>query len=111
MKNFLQLAVVAIGMLGCTAAQNLPLDRRTRELMLHDLENQPARATAEAAERRAARYREQQFIEKVNRFVQLWAVFAREYNEKGTFNVKAARETSKAFHDVEHSEDWPRLAR
>jgi hypothetical protein len=69
MKNFLQLAVVAIGMLGCTAAQNLPLDRRTRELMLHDLENQPARATAEAAERRAARYREQQFIEKVNRFV------------------------------------------
>jgi hypothetical protein len=61
-------------------------------------------------ERRLARWREQQFVERLNRVARLWAKMVGEYNEKGAMNIKAARELQKAFHDLETSEGWPRPA-
>jgi len=57
---------------------------------------------------RRARREEEQFFLKVEKFVQMGTAFAREYNEKGTFNVKNAREVSRAFHNLEKTEGWPR---
>ena len=53
-----------------------------------------------------AQSKEKQFRSKTQAFVDLWTAFAREYNEKGTFNVKMAKEVSKAFHALEKSEGW-----
>jgi hypothetical protein len=60
------------------------------------------------AKRTDAQYREQQLLLRAERLVQLWSALAREYNEKGGFNVKTAREVSKAFHDLEKTEGWPK---
>ena len=45
---------------------------------------------------------------KADKFVQAWSVLTREYKERGSFNVKKAKEVSKAFHDLEKSEGWPK---
>ena len=45
---------------------------------------------------------------KTEKFIASWSGLAREYNEKGTFNVKKAKQVSKAFHDLEKSEGWPK---
>jgi hypothetical protein len=42
------------------------------------------------AKRKEADYKEQQFLSKAKKLVQTWSTFAREYNEKGTFNLKTA---------------------
>jgi hypothetical protein len=47
------------------------------------------------------------FLEKANKFIQRWKRFATQYNEKNVFDVKAASEASKAFHELENSGDWP----
>jgi hypothetical protein len=56
-----------------------------------------ARQAAEAAE----------FYSKARHFVDLWQKFARELNDKQTFDAKLALKISKAFHDMEHSDGWP----
>jgi hypothetical protein len=56
----------------------------------------PTVAEQQLAQHKAAQQKEQQFWMKT-----------REYNDKGTFNVKRAKEVSKAFHDLEKSEGWP----
>jgi hypothetical protein len=56
-------------------------------------------AQIQIAKRREAEYKERQFLLKAKGLVQSWSTFAREYNEKGTFNLKTAREVSKAFHE------------
>src|SRR5882724_6805457 len=63
-------------------------DFRARELLLHQLADQPSRAQVEVAQRREAQYREKQFIEKTDRFVGLWCRFAAEYNGNKAFNIK-----------------------
>ena len=65
-------------------------------------------AQIQIAKRREAEYKERQFLLKAKKLVQSWSTFAREYNEKGTFNLKTAREVSKAFHDLEKDEGWPK---
>jgi len=45
---------------------------------------------------------------KTDKFVQAWKVLTHEYNQKGGFNVKKAKQVSKAFHDLEESEGWPK---
>jgi hypothetical protein len=45
---------------------------------------------------------------KTEKFIDAWTALAREYNDKGTFNVKKAKQVSKAFHDLEKSEGWPK---
>jgi hypothetical protein len=100
-------------------AQSSNLDRNaserlnhiTHEFILRQLTDQPTRAETEAAKRREAEYRENQFIQKTSAFVQLWSQFATEYNEKGAFNLKLAQEISKAFHELERSEGWQKVDR
>jgi hypothetical protein len=58
-----------------------------------------------------ARQKEHEFWLRTDKFVKLWTSLAREYNEKGTFNMKTAKQISKAFHDLEHTEGWPKAVR
>jgi hypothetical protein len=44
---------------------------------------------------------------KTEKFIDSWTALAHEYNEKRTFNVKKAKQVSKAFYDLEKSEGWP----
>ena len=62
----------------------------------------------EALQRAQARAIENRFVKRANRVAALWANFTKEYNEKNTVNAKLAREISKAFHDLETDEDWPK---
>jgi hypothetical protein len=64
--------------------------------------------TTEMVKQMEARHKEMQFWLKANRFVQTWTLLAREYNDRGAFNVKQARAASKAFHDLEKTEGWPK---
>jgi hypothetical protein len=45
---------------------------------------------------------------KERRLVEAWSALAREYKDKGTFNLKKAKQVSKAFHDLEKTEGWPK---
>jgi hypothetical protein len=67
----------------------------------------PTVAEQQLAQHKAAQQKEQQFWMKTEKFIDSWTALAREYNDKGTFNVKRAKEVSKAFHDLEKSEGWP----
>ena len=58
-----------------------------------------------------ARSKENAFLSKTQAFAELWTALAREYNEKGTFNMKLAKEVSKAFHALEKSDGWPKVDR
>ena len=61
--------------------------------------------------RKEAKYKENEFRSKTQAFVDRWTALAREYSEKGTFNVKIAKEVSKAFHALEKCEGWPKVDR
>jgi hypothetical protein len=65
-------------------------------------------AEKEVAARRDSRRREYEFLLKIESFAKSWSTLAREYNGKGTFNVKTAKEVSKAFHNLEKTEGWPK---
>jgi len=80
----------------------------SRDFLMQELEVGNTEAQYAAAERRDAKLRERQFMEKVRHFITKWEQFASEYNHKGAFNVKAARDMSKAFHELEHTEGWPK---
>ncbi len=68
----------------------------------------PTEAEQQLAQHRAARQKEQQFWMKTEKFIASWTALAHEFNEKGAFNMKMAKEVSKAFHDLEKSEGWPK---
>jgi hypothetical protein len=65
----------------------------------------------ELAEHMEARCSERQFLLKADKFIQAWTSLAHEYNQKGGFNMKKAKQVSKAFHDLEKSEGWPKADR
>ena len=69
----------------------------------------PTEAQIQIAKRKEAEYKQKQFLLKAKKLVQSWSTFAHEYNEKGTFNLKTARDVSKAFHDLEKDEGWPKM--
>jgi hypothetical protein len=60
----------------------------------------------QAEQRSTAKQKLQQFWLRTETFIASWSVLASEYNEKGTFNVKKAKQVSKAFHDLEKTEGW-----
>ena len=60
------------------------------------------------AKRMEARGKEREFLLMADKFIQAWRVLVHEYNQKGGFNVKKAKQVSKAFHDLERSEGWPK---
>ena len=86
-------------------------DLLTREVVTRQLEEQGRASESQMAERRQEQDRERQFLEKANTFVRMWTAFAKEYNEKKTFNVKAAKKLTRAFHELETSNAWPRPLR
>jgi hypothetical protein len=65
-------------------------------------------AEQRSEQRRTTWQKEHEFLAKTDKFVELWTALAHEYQEKGTFNVKKAKQVSKAFHDLEKSEGWPK---
>jgi len=65
-------------------------------------------AEQRSEQRRTNRQKEHEFLAKTDKFVELWTALAHEYQEKGMFNVKKAKQVSKAFHDLEKSEGWPK---
>ena len=68
----------------------------------------PTAAEQQLAQHKAAQRKEHQFWMKTEKFIASWTALASEYNDKGTFNVKKAKQVSKAFHDLEKSEGWPK---
>lgn len=84
-----------------------PLNRILWELWLRDTSNRQPNQDREISERYAAAYREQQFRNKVNRFVELWNKLLSEYSQRHVINVKKARDLSRAFRDLE-STGWPK---
>jgi len=54
-----------------------------------------------------AQRKEREFLLRAGKFIQAWSVLVHEYNQKGGFNLKKAKQVSKAFHDLEKSEGWP----
>lgn len=81
------------------------------ELWWRGLVHAETAAEKEVAESRDARNREYEFLQKLKCFTKSWSELAREFNGKGTFNMKTAKEVSKAFHDLEKTEGWPKTNR
>ena len=79
-----------------------------REIVMREIDGQNREPEIQAAARREEQYGERQFMERANAFAQIWSDFAKEYNEKKTFNAKTARKMTRAFHKLEASKDWPR---
>ena len=52
-------------------------------------------------ERQGAEQRRSEFVDKVNRFVAIRNRVMNNYDQKGVFNVKDARDLSKAFRALE----------
>ncbi len=118
MKKSRVISIALICGLTVAAAQepfhnrNSPEDRFARERALFEFEMQPARQVkVEQAARREAQSRERQFVEKLNNFVEAWRRFSVSYNERGAFDLKAAKALSKMFHELESSGVWPRSNR
>ena len=55
----------------------------------------------EEARRKAAGYEAGRFVEQMNEFAIKWNAFANEYRDKGTFNVKKARELGREMRRIE----------
>ena len=91
-------------------AQSLYSERYTqstsRALLCNRAVSNPAEQ--QVRDRSEAQFKESQFWSRTEKFIDLWTTLAREYNQKGTFNVKKAKQVSKAFHDLEKSEGWPK---
>jgi len=85
-------------------ASERSLEERERRLMAQG--DDSPQATREAAARREADYQQRVFYTKAKKFVDLWRHFTMEMNDRQTFNVKLAKEVSKAFHDLEKSDGW-----
>ena len=101
MKKLSRWMALGACLLGLAAAQN-PKPWRALDslpLTVPDTEN---------AQRLEMEFRERQFVERANRFAKLWAQFALEYNQRKAIDIKRARAVSKAFHDLERGEGWPR---
>src|ERR1700730_136851 len=116
MKNFIPAVLLSISALGSATAQSRTpfeesrrqaVDVLIREWCFRQLTTQSTQKDIEEAKQREAEDRERLFLEKANKFIQRWKRFATQYNEKNVFDVKAASEASKAFHELENSGDWP----
>jgi hypothetical protein len=68
-------------------------------------------AERENGERSRAQFSERQLHERMNRVVEAWKGLVEEYNAKRAFNIRKARDLSKAFWDLEHADCWPKTER
>jgi hypothetical protein len=81
-------------------------DRRLQQESFEKWARQPE-GDRQAAARREADAKSHEFYSKVQRFVSLWKELSEDMNGRKTFNVKLAKQVSKAFHDLEKSDGWP----
>jgi len=112
MKNATLASLLLVSLAGFDAQAESPFAERCREVTSQQvcksiLEANPG-DEGQIAARKQAQYKERQFWQKANKVADLWTAFVLEFNEKGTFNVKKAREVSKAFHELEKTEGWPK---
>jgi len=111
MKHTTLASLLLVSIAGFSAQAQSPLTELCHEGNSQQICNSilaPNPGDEQTAARRQAQYKERQFWAKANKVANLWTAFVREFNEKGTFNVKKAREVSKAFHELEKSEGWPK---
>ncbi len=80
-----------------------------RRMTQQSFENWATKPEAErqAAQRREAEQKFHEFYTKAERFVNLWRKLTTEMHDQKTFNMKLAKQVSKAFHDLEKSDGWP----
>lgn len=115
MKQLMPTALVFLSLCAQVAAQDEPraapppveMSRIEQERLYWELMVRRSEVEQALAERREAAYRERQFVERVNRFAAVWNKLIAEYNKQRTFNVKSAKELSKAFRDLQ-STGWPK---
>lgn len=123
MMNISHALLLGIGLTGSTLAQ-APVPNRapdgestgsfecfTRELFLRGFETHQAQIEAEVAKPHDAEYRERHLIDKMNKIAGAWDQFVSLYNDRRVFDMKAAKELSKAFHELETSGYWPKPER
>jgi hypothetical protein len=112
MKRILQSIFIAICLVTSSGAQSSDwrrLEWMRQELALRALENAPAQAEREISQRRRAEFLERQFVARMNEFIVRWEALAQEYNTKKVFNIKRAKELTKAFRALEDTEGWPKI--
>jgi len=113
MKWFAKSVLIAISLVNGAVAQQ-PIPRQPADLpwMFRDPEwrellNQSAERVAAAARRQDEQDGQRQFVQDAEQFINLWNQFANEYNQKKAFNIKLAKELSKAFRRLEKTTTWP----
>jgi hypothetical protein len=110
MKTIWQVLLIGICLSSLSAAQNPPLPQsphRTADLTpARVFEEEPV--LTDQTEQLRARATEIQFRARLNRIAGLWNQLMEEYTAKNAFNVRIARELSKAFRELERTECWPK---
>lgn len=81
-------------------------DRRLAQQSFEDWATRPE-SERQAEARRETQEKFREFYAKAQNFVDLWRKFTLEMEDRKTFNVKLAKQVSKAFHDMEKSDGWP----
>ena len=80
---------------------------REMEIFARSVQTANQEVARHVAEKRVEELERKQFRDKAARFVMLWDDFVTRINEKQTFDVKLAKQLSKAFHELEKSDGWP----
>jgi hypothetical protein len=115
MKNFATSLFILGSVLQPSAAAQDPwskaprrgADQAQREMLLDQSQPDPS----DSDDRQHARYLESQFLEKAKRFAEAWNGFVNEYKNKRAFDIKKAKDVSKAFHELEKSGGWVKVDR
>ena len=68
----------------------------------------PGTGSSELADRRLIAQDARRFEVKMQDLVRAWNSFATEYVDRGTFNIKKAREVGKAWRSLESESPWPK---
>ena len=83
------------------------IQKLQRAILENSLSNGASVDIKKENEKKAEAFARQQFLERANKFVALWTEFAHKANDKQIFDVKLAKQLTKAFHDLEKSDGWP----
>jgi hypothetical protein len=78
--------------------------QRLEELVLYQMERDPATDQAKVQRRQAA-FEDEEFCRRANRVAELWGAVMNDHYD-GRVNVKRMHELSKAFHELEKSGGW-----
>ena len=99
MRRLVDLCLLGVALAGPTQSQDSSIADRARERAWLSGGDASRMDTAEDLRR---------LHRSMNEFVRAWNVFALEYTERGTWNVKKAREVRRAWQALERENAWPR---